>query len=407
MIIRRPRRPELRLGYEMNAHPAASLTELRASLARFTIPVSERVAPDQLFGIVPHIGEGLSRDLARASARAELADLLAARELFPFSVNAYPLKDFHARRVKEQVYLPSWAHHRRADVTNRIATQLADLLPEGETATISTLGGAYRPTGHSDTRRQGMARNYLRTIVHLERLERERGVSIVLAVEAEPDTTFEVAEDLTQFLTEALLPQAQELLPRELDIQRKRVEKTLLGRFAVNLDICHAAVMFRDPVKEWKTYERAGFRIAKLHLTNALSLRSPARDEDAMEELLGLREPRYLHQVVGRRRDGSLWRTADLPDLARIDDSTLSELDELRVHFHVPLSRARLGRLRTTRAETGAALQYALGHPKPPHLVIETYTWPYFTGKAGDRSLVDGIVGEFKWVLGEIGQKTP
>jgi len=432
MIIRRPRRPALRLGYEMNAHPAASLPELRASLARYAIPIAERLAPGEAFGIVPHIGEGLSRDLARPEALRELGEGLAARRLFPFSVNAYPLRDFHAARVKEQVYLPSWAHRRRAEITNRIADELAELLPAGERATISTLGGAYRRARGSAAPRPGLARNYLRTVAHLERIARARGAEIVLAVEAEPDTTFEVAEEIAEFLAATLLPLARQVLPGELGISPRRVEEVVLRRFAVNLDVCHAAVMFRDPVEEWRAYERAGLRVAKLHLTNALALREPSRHPAALAELLAYREPRWLHQTIGRRRDGSLWRAADLPDLARSSAAELSGIEELRVHFHVPLSRARLGSLRTTRAATAAALRHALAHRAPPQLVIETYTWPWFAGRAreggaparagrggkaekraaaalagveraaADRALVAGILGEFRWVLGEI-----
>jgi hypothetical protein len=420
MLIRRPRRPALRLGYEMNAHPAASLPELRASLARYAIPIAERLAPGEAFGIVPHIGEGLCRDLARPGALRELGEGLAARRLFPFSVNAYPLRDFHAARVKEQVYLPSWAHRQRPELTNRIADELAELLPAGERATISTLGGAYRRAAGAAPRRSGLARNYLRTVAHLERIARARGAEIALAVEAEPDTTFEVAEEIAGFLAESLLPLARQVLPGELGIAARRVEEIVLRRFAVNLDVCHAAVMFRDPVAEWRIYERAGLRVAKLHLTNALSLPAPAR------------EPRWLHQTIGRRRDGSLWRLADLPDLARASAAELAEIEELRVHFHVPLSRARLGRLPTTRTATAAALRHALAHRAPPQLVIETYTWPWFAARAregtassragaakkpgnraaaplaeaeraaADRALVAGIIGEFRWVLGEI-----
>lgn len=385
----------------MNAHPASTLADLRSALARFTVPVSKKVTKGRSFGIVPHIGESLARDLGRRAVREELREELLGLGLFPFSVNAFPLRDFHAKRVKEQVYLPSWAHHRRADVTNRIATRLVDLLPEGEHPTISTLGGAYRPTGNGPSRKLGMAGNYLRTVTHLVRIERDTGVHITLAAEPEPDTTFEVAEDVTSFLFEHLLPLAEEKLPGELGIPRKRAAETLLRYFAVNLDVCHAAVMFRDPVEEWRAFESAGLRVAKLHITSALSLPHPGRHEAALEELLGYHEPRYLHQSVGRRKNGSLWRGSDLPDLGR---GPVDELEEVRVHFHVPVSRAKLGKLRTTREETAAALAHALAHSDPPHLVIETYTWPYFAGAEGDRALVDGIVGEFRWVLGEIGE---
>ncbi len=406
MIIRRPRQPELRLGYEMNAHPAASLEQFRAALDRYTIPISERIAPDALFGIVPHIGEGLSQELRRAEVRSSLREYLTGRGLFPFSVNAFPLRDFHQERVKEQVYLPSWAHHRRADLTNRIADQLSDLVPKGEPATISTLGGAYRPTGHGLSRQEEMAKNYLRTVVHLAKLERQQGTSIVLAVEPEPDTTFEVAEDVTLFLEKTLIPTAKFTLPRELGISPCQVEETLFRYFTVNIDVCHAAVMFRDPVEEWRALEGAGLRIAKLHLTNALAIPHPGEDGTVLTDLLRYDEPRYLHQVVGRKADGSLWRGADLSAVKELSKRELLGIEELRVHFHVPLSKSEIGPLKTTRTETASALEHALQHRDPPHLVIETYTWPYLSQREAEQAnlsseklLLEGIESEFRWVL--------
>ncbi|MFQ5653741.1 MAG: metabolite traffic protein EboE [Planctomycetota bacterium] len=399
MILRLPRGRELLLSYEMNAHPARTWAELRAALRRWTLPVRERVAPGEPFGIAPHIGEGLIGELAGARRRREWKATLDEAGVFPFTVNAFPLKDFHAKRVKERVYQPSWARRRRAELTCKIADLLAESLPEGRSGTISTLGGGYRGAGNSPAVKQRMAASYLHVVEHLARLERGAGILIELAAEPEPDTTLETAADVVAFMEGFLLPAGREQLQKALRISRARAEECLRRHFTVNIDVCHQAVLFRDPVEEWRALEAAGIRVAKLHLTNALALPNPRRSPAALAELLGHDEPRYLHQCAGRRPDGTLWRGRDLGALRR---APLAELEELRVHFHVPLSRARIGRLHTTRTATARALAHALRHPRPPHLVIETYTWPILASRRGPEALTAGIVREFRWVLGEI-----
>lgn len=400
MIVRlSPRRRHL-LSYEMNAHPGESLAELRRSLHRFTLPVRELVAPGERFAIAPRVGKGLLRDLASKRRRRELAAELRDLDVFPYTINAFPLEDFHARRVKENVYSPPWTRKGRATLTCRIADWLAETLPEGEIGTVSTLGGTYRPWGHRPADFARIADNYLDVVTHLAKLEARTGKTILLTAEPEPDTTFETAADVIALVTEYMLPRLRDRVARPLRVSTTRAEELCRRYFTVNLDVCHQSVLFRDPVAEWKELEVAGLRVGKLHITNALALRRPGRSPAAVQELRTYREPRYLHQFAARLRDGAIERGRDLDALRQrvVDVAT-----EIRCHFHVPLSRARMGRLYTTRDDTAKALAYALAHRDPPHLAIETYTWPILTRnrrKADrDRELVRGIAREFRWTL--------
>ncbi len=125
--------------------------------------------------------------------------------------------------------------------------------------------------------------------------------------------------------------------------------------------------------------------------------------ESGLRELRSYDEPRYLHQFAARLPDGSLVRGGDLGQLR---SGLVGDAEEVRCHFHVPLSRSRMGALRTTRDDTARALAHALSHPDPPHLVIETYTWPILArrSRAGlsGSDLTSGIVREFRRVLAEI-----
>lgn len=399
------RRRKILLGYEMNAHPASSLSQFDEALESYVEPIRKRLGVTGEMAIAPNIGEGLARDLAKKSARQNLRDRLADSGYLIYTVNAFPLRNFHARRVKEEVYLPSWAHRRRATVTCTIADLVADLQPDARVITISTLGGGYRRAGDDPRIHKKMAGNYLEVVGHLAKLETRSGILIELNAEPEPDTTFETANDVITFFERYLLPLTG-TLGRKLRVNKSRAEELLRRHFTVNLDVCHASVLFRDPVKEWQQLDAAGIRVAKLHLTSALALPRPGKNPDALAELLAFSEGRYLHQSAGLRADGSLWRGRDLPQVRR---APLAELQEVRTHFHVPLSRARLGRLRTTRSDTASAIEHFLRHRQSPQIAIETYTWPILAAgtrlgtRERQRHLISGIAGEFRWVLKQLG----
>ena len=129
--------------------------------------------------------------------------------------------------------------------------------------------------------------------------------------------------------------------------------------------------------------------------------------------MLALDEPRFLHQVTGRR-GAELLRARDLGEVAAAMERWLA-CDEWRCHFHVPvdldLARdehgAPLG-LTTTRAFADAVLGRVLGAPfadelRELHLEIETYTWdvlPAFARARGAERLVDGLEREYAHVAG-------
>ncbi|MCA8959280.1 MAG: metabolite traffic protein EboE [Planctomycetes bacterium] len=392
-----PRRPPLLLSYEMNVHPARTATDLLTAIDDFVVPIRRSLAPGAPFGIVPHIGRTLVNDLAPGEHREALREALARHDLFIFSINAFPLEDFHQERVKASVYDPPWTDPERARITHAIADLVADLVPD-RPSTISTLGGTYRAWGDDAPTHRAIAHHYASTVVHLAEIERRTGRTITLTVEPEPDTTFETAEDVVRLLRGHLLPHAREWVGDPLGVSRSEAEALIHRFFEVNLDVCHQSVLFRDPIVEWRALEDAGLRVGKLHATNAIAMRHPGRSPRARQELDRFDEPRYLHQFAARRRDGVLLRGADLD---RLDEVDLDECDELRVHYHVPLSRARLGRLTTTRDDTARALAFAAGHDAPPHVVVETYTWPLLLADgefaARHRALVDGLRRELRW----------
>ncbi len=386
------------LGYEMNAHPALTVRDLLAAVDDFVVPVQDSVCAGEPFAIAPHIGQALAGQLSRKGVAESVGDHLRDLDLHLYTVNAFPLKDFHAERVKEKVYLPSWAHVDRARTTCRIADVMVRIAPSARHLTISTLGGGYRAAGNSTAIHEKMAMGYMKVIAHLVRIERQTGIHIALNAEPEPDTTFECAEDVIAFWTDHLRPRSPDLA-RELGCHKARAEGLLRRHWTVNLDACHSAVLFRSPVEDWRRLDRAGILVGKVHITSAIALPNPGRSPAAYRELLQHIEPRYLHQSAIQMKDGS---TVRLSDLQEIEEQDLSSISEIRTHFHVPLSKKKHGKLHTTRDEAEKLLNEALRRGKDaPHIAVETYTWPLLTG-GGKKSeqkkrLIDGIAAELNW----------
>jgi hypothetical protein len=398
-------------GYSTNVHRGETLAEIYTNLARYTLPVKRRVFGNQPNGLELHISISSAKELRKERARRAFGEFLNENGLRLFSVNAFPLKSFHTPRVKEKVYSPSWTERPRAQWTNTIAKILADLLPAGTDGSLSTLGGAYRRKEHGPAVFRRMAGRFLETLEALAEIEDDTGKRIVLAVEPEPETTFETTRDVVRFVEDYLLPLAQETWRgrgrrggRQRGLSAARIEERVRRYFTVNFDTCHFSVLFQDLVASLRGLSRAGLSIGKLHVTNAIRLQRPLRSPAAYKDFRGMHEPRYFHQFCGQNATGeTIWRDLDLDRLPRqLSKTKHAEVAELRSHYHVPLYLKRFRKLQTTQEDTRIALEEVRRKRMTEHLVIETYTWPIL---ASEDRLVSGIVKEFRWLLDALGQK--
>ncbi len=388
----------LLLGYSTNVHPGERLSEIYRYLREYTLPVRDRVFGPRRAGLELRLGIAATRDLMARGARRDFKAFLSAADLQLFSINAYPLKPFHTRRVKEEVYRPPWNQAARARWTQAIAEIFAEILDPGVQGSISTLGGGYRAWGHGPAMLRKIAGGYVEVLETLAALEERSGKHIVLAVEPEPDTSFETAADMVAFFKDFLLPAARIRWKRRWS--GPRIEGLLRRYFTVNVDTCHFSVVFREPQEEMDALARAGIAIGKVHVTSALSLPQPSRSPAGYRELRALDEPRYFHQVRAADDEGrEVARWADLGRLPRDVKSLAAggrHIAEIRSHFHVPIHAARWRRLSTTHGETARAVRHVVRKGLCRQLVIETYTWPLL---AREDTLVDGISSEYRWLL--------
>jgi hypothetical protein len=140
--------------------------------------------------------------------------------------------------------------------------------------------------------------------------------------------------------------------------------------------------------------------VGKIQLSSALVVPEPASLTSGAL-LAHFDEPRFLHQVRAHLDDGRLAAADDLP-LA----GSLPRDRPWRIHFHVPIHRAIVGDVSTTRDFLEQALDSVARSEMAPHLEVETYTWsvlPRGERPHDDASLVQGIADELAWVRARLG----
>jgi len=357
------------LTYCTNIHPGESWAEVEANLVRHVAAVKAQVSPDAPFGVGLRLSARAAQELTGAALPA-LHRLLAAHDLYVFTINGFPYGPFHGAPVKEAVYRPDWLEAERVAYTNQLADLLAQLLPDGVDGTISTVPGCFRARDRDGAVRE-IAENLRRSAAHCAALERTTGKRITLAIEPEPCCLIETIDEAIALFTEHLRG---------------------VSHLGLCLDACHAAVEYEDLPQAIGKLRAAAIPIAKIQLSAGLRLvpvdapqrRALARFADAV----------YLHQVVARRGD-MLTRYTDLP--AALADPAAT--DEWRVHFHVPIVRAELGAFASTQDFLAELLAIQRGDPLSTHLEVETYTWDVLPAELRDAPITFAIAAELRWVL--------
>lgn len=427
------------LSYSTNVHPAESLDDLIRVIKENVAPVMQgalgpqpsyavnlRLGMKQVDEILAHGPLPSTSTLSDAILSAgptpgceRLKAALSEHRLRVVSVNGFPVLDFHAPRVKEMVYSPPWTDGGRSLYTLKIAKVLTHLIGEGADAAVSVPTGTFKGYTDNEEIKAQCAHFLTECAKELMRLERLTGKTIRLGLEPEPYTTAETLDEFLEYFQKYILVAADEKWPSQLGVTASKAEELARKFITVNLDLCHSAVEFEDPLEDLKRLHAAGIAITGLHLSAALKLPEPHRNAEAMNQLLSMNEPRYLHQVVGRLRDGNYARFEDLPDLERLRTRPrgwkISDFEELRCHFHVPLFAEWPGPLASTRDGVGPAARYAAKEALTNNLIVETYTWGVLgdlanKGVSAAKEIVGpggidvnaGLIKEIQWARAEI-----
>jgi sugar phosphate isomerase/epimerase len=388
--------PPLHLTYCMNIHPGESWAENFAAIREKALAVKESVAPNEWFGLGLRIAHQAAAELtASADLRAEALDFFNAHQLYPFSVNGFPYGRFHAGPVKEEVYAPDWRTQERLEYTLQIADILAGWLPGQVDGSISTVPCSFKPWITTEEDVSALVTNLAATVAYLAALRDDTGKELHLGLEPEPDCYLETTEETISFFKDVLLVAGVGEVDRLLGCGSEQAEALIRRHIGVCFDTCHVAMQFENLVDSYRAYRDAGIRISKVQLSAALNAHSPPRGTDALKPFV---EPVYLHQVKARGTGGASYAWYDLPDaLAEIPN--YPDIQELNVHFHVPLFFNMGGILRSTVDSLTPEFFAELRQGGTSHVEIETYTFDVIPPELHPGDVVRSVAREYGWAL--------
>jgi hypothetical protein len=387
------------LTYCTNIHAGETWGEIEAKLAKHVPEVKSLVSPDAPMGVGLRLSGAAAADLSEPARLAAFADFLTAKQLYVFTINAFPYGAFHGRAVKEKVYEPDWRADERLAFTNRCADILAALLPEGQRGSVSTVPGAFKAKVSEPSDVTRMTGQMIRHAVYLHEIEMRTGKTIALALEPEPCCFLETTEEAIGFFERELLgPNAVALMMQLTGLSADEAAAALRSHLGLCFDVCHAAVQFEDIGASLDRVERTGIMIAKLQLSSAINV-FPVNG--STERLLApFDDGIYLHQTV-ERWAGGLTRHVDL-DRAFAALRRGESGGEWRVHCHVPVFLEDFGGLGSTQGALKDALALCRERQVSPHLEIETYTWSVLPPALRDGDLSADIAREVQWVRSQL-----
>jgi sugar phosphate isomerase/epimerase len=379
------------LGYCTNIHRGETWSETFAGLRTYTDAVRRRVASDERYGIGLRLSAVAAEELsADASLRDAFRRWLEETNSYVFTINGFPYGTFHGSRVKEQVYAPDWTTPERLAYTNRLFDLVDQFAPEGESVSVSTLPGSFKEfirPGTATAQRGAICRHLRLCSDHLERLRDRTGRDLHLGLEPEPLGLFETSGETVAFFEELVDGLGAEARGR------------LLQNVGVNYDTCHLAVEFEEPSAAIGALLSAGIRISKIHLSSALRLQPT---KEAVGRLAAFEDGVYLHQVVVSDGERVIRRFKDLPEAFAWHETTLDPGKEWRVHFHVPIHSHPEALFADTREHISGLLSLMGQSPGwCRHFEMETYTWEVMPAAMRSGDVVDQLVAEYDWCLGE------
>mgnify|MGYP003587906028 CR=1 FL=1 len=350
-------KPPYPIPYCLNVHPATDWQAVKQALFTHALAVKNIVAPDRPFPLSLHLGYKTALELAQPRRRAAFRNWLHRHDCFVAGVNAFPFGAFHSPAVKENVYRPDWRSSDRLAYTLLVANLLADLIPEGAAATLTTVPGGWLPDWKSAVDRRQALKNLAFAAAGCRDIFETTGRRIRIAVEPEPGCAWQLFD-----------PQVE---AAGLEI-------------GWCLDTCHAAVDFQSIEKlNWR-------RIARIQLSAAIECdNTPA----ARAALAPFAEPRYLHQTRAAVNGKIIGSWPDLnPALRALPKMPARAV--IRTHYHVPLTWNDTGPLRSTRANLTPAF---FRNARKTFCEVETYTHSIIPRPLRPRSLARAIAGELAW----------
>ncbi len=378
----------IHLGYCTNIHRGETWEETWSGLKNYTLRVKDRVSGGKPYGIGLRLSQQAAVELSAPGKIDEFKAWLEANNCYVFTINGFPYGSFHGTRVKEQVFKPDWSTTERLTYTNLLFDILAQLLPPGVSGSVSTLPGSHKTFGVGADELQAIFTNLRLCREHIERVATQSGHDLHLGLEPEPLGLFETSGETLKFFG--------------LYLDRNPRDRDFFKFVGLNYDTCHLAIEFEDAEKALSRITGAGIRLSKLHFSSALKLKPTPEN---IAQLPAFDEPVYFHQVIASYgKDEPLRRFKDLPDALQFAQANPGILgEEWRVHFHIPIHAQPGGGFDSTRDHLIGAMDWLAKNPtKCQHIEMETYTWEVLPLEMRSGDVVDQLVREYDWTLGEM-----
>jgi len=378
----------IHLGYCTNIHRGETWEETWSGLKNYTLRVKDRVSGGKPYGIGLRLSQQAAVELSAPGKIDEFKAWLDANNCYVFTINGFPYGSFHGTRVKEQVFKPDWSTTERLTYTNLLFDILAQLLPPGVSGSVSTLPGSHKTFGVGADELQAIFTNLRLCREHIEKVATSSGHDLHLGLEPEPLGLFETSGETLKFFG--------------LYLDRNPRDRDFFKFVGLNYDTCHLAIEFEDAEKALSRITGAGIRLSKLHFSSALKLKPTPEN---IAQLPAFDEPVYFHQVIASYgKDEPLRRFKDLPDALQFAQANPGILgEEWRVHFHIPIHAQPGGGFDSTRDHLIGAMDWLAKNPtKCQHIEMETYTWEVLPLEMRSGDVVDQLVREYDWTLGEM-----
>ncbi|GAB3204023.1 hypothetical protein ABID22_003252 [Pontibacter aydingkolensis] len=403
---------ELAKGYHLtyctNIHPGETWEEVFISLKEYLPSLKKKLSSDQPFGIGLRLSNQASEDILKKDQLQEFKVWLQQEGLYVFTINGFPYGGFHHQEVKDNVHKPDWTTDLRVAYTCRLATILAELLPEGMEGGISTSPLSYKPWffDADDFKVTSVytscTNNLLQVVEYLLELKDKTGKTIHIDIEPEPDGFLENSKEVIALYTDRLLPKGIKRLQQNRGLLEAEAREAILEHVQLCYDVCHFALAYEKPSEVFAKLQEAGIKTGKIQLSAALKTSLPEDAEtrgDIASALTALAESTYLHQVVERSSDGEL---TSYPDLTfALQHIRKPNAVEWRTHFHVPLFTRAYNGLQSTQDDVREVLKLLQQQPLTQHLEVETYTWEVLPEEI-KKDLPESIKRELEWVLKSI-----
>ena len=380
----------LHLAYCTNIHRGESWAQTFETLQKYTLAVRDRVSPGKPYAIGLRLGADAARELSDRPTLLAFQKWLERENCYVFTINGFPYGRFHGARVKEQVYAPDWTTRERLDYTNLLFDLLAQIVPAGMDGSVSTVPVSFKGFNLDERGARTARTNLWRCVDHLEHLTRRTGRKLHLGLEPEPCCFLETTGE-----TIAFFEQLRADRPGDL-----RLDEHL----GINYDCCHLAVEFEAPGEALQRLRRAGIKISKIHLSNALKVHPTPEVRAALKAFA---DDIYFHQTIERRPDGGIIRYGDLDEALDTSATATPQYElEWRIHFHIPLHAKPTALFDTTADHLLGVLDEVKRVPSLcAHFEMETYTWEVMPAELKKRNVVDQLVGEYEWTLAQFKQR--